>query len=125
MVEESTGAILQLSMAQANEHDVTLARQHTDPLPQGTLCVVDSGYQGLALDGCTVVWPFKKPKRRELESEEKAFNQRLAQIRVQVEQRIRCLKVFRLLKGVYRGRRRRFELRLNLIAGLVNRLIPL
>jgi hypothetical protein len=34
-----------------------------------------SGYQGLALAGCTVIWPFKKPKRRALESEEKAFNQ--------------------------------------------------
>jgi hypothetical protein len=31
--------------------------------------------------------------------------------------------VFRLLKGVYRGRRRRFDLRLNLIAAFINRMI--
>ncbi|TXH62026.1 MAG: hypothetical protein E6Q84_01935 [Thiothrix sp.] len=66
-----------------------------------------------------------KSKRRPLEPEERAFNQRLAQIRVKIEHRIRCLKVFCILKGVYRGRRQRFERRLNLITGLVNRLIPI
>ncbi|TXH67817.1 MAG: hypothetical protein E6Q83_16135 [Thiothrix sp.] len=58
-----------------------------------------------------------KPKHRALELEAKAFNQRFAQIRVKVEHRIRSLKVFRTLKGVYRGRRRRLDLRLQLIAG--------
>lgn len=90
-------------------------------LPQGTLCLADSGYQGLVLEHCTVLYPFKKPKRRPLEPEEKAFNQRLAHFRVKVEQSIRTLKVFRILKGVYRGRRQRFDLRLSLIAALVNR----
>lgn len=123
MVEESTGFIRQVAMAQTNEHDITLAREQTDALPEDSLCIVDSGYQGLALEGCTVLWPFKKPKGRALEPEAKAFNRRLAQVRVLVEQRIRCLKIFRILKGVYRGRRRRFDLRVNLIAGLVNRLI--
>lgn len=85
--------------------------------------MVDLGYQGLALGGCQVLWPFKKPQRRALEPEAKAFNQHLARLRVKVEQRIRSLKVFRIVKGVYRGRRRRLDLRLNLIAGLVNRMI--
>jgi len=115
--------ILQVAVAQANEHDVTLARQQLTALPSGALCLVDSGYQGVVIEEGTVIWPFKKPKTRELEPEEKAFNQRLAQVRVFVEHRIRSLKIFRLLKGVYRGRRRRFELRLRLIAGMLNRMI--
>lgn len=124
VIDQASGAILQWAVAQANEHDITLARQQLKPLPQGTLCAVDLAYQGLTLEGCEVVWPFKKPKKRALEPEEKAFNRRLAQVRVKVEHRIRTLKIFRLLKGVYRGSRRRFELRLRLIAGLVNRMIP-
>lgn len=70
-----------------------------------------------------MVYPFKKPRKRELDTEQKAFNRRLAQLRVKIEHRIRSLKIFRVLKGVYRGRRRRFELRLRLIAGLVNHMI--
>ncbi|SKA93673.1 DDE superfamily endonuclease, partial [Thiothrix eikelboomii] len=74
-------------------------------------------------EGCSVVMPFKKPPGRDLEPEQMEFNQRLAKVRVKVEHRIRSLKIFRILKGVYRGRRRRFELRLRLIAALVNRMI--
>ncbi|MFB9993309.1 hypothetical protein ACFFLM_15150 [Deinococcus oregonensis] len=33
---------------------------------------------------------------------------------------IRCMKVFHVLKGVYRHRRRRFALRVQLIAALCN-----
>jgi IS5 family transposase len=106
VVEEPKGSILQVTVAQANVHNITLARQQTDHLPSGTVCLVDSGYQG-----CSVVWPFKKHKGREREPEEKRFNQRLAHVRIKVEQRIRCLKIFRILKGIYRGRRQRFDLR--------------
>ncbi|WP_298607136.1 transposase family protein, partial [uncultured Thiothrix sp.] len=115
--------IQHLAVAQQHEHDLTLARQQPPRLAKNALGVVDLGYQGLALEGCRVVWPFKKPKTRQLEPEEKAFNQRVARLRVKVEHRIRSLKIFRLLKGVYRGRRRRFERQLRLIAGLVNRMI--
>lgn len=123
MIDQADGRFLQLSLAPQQMHDITLARQQTERLPPETLCLVDWGYQGLVLENCTVVWPFKQSKRHPLEPEEQAFNQRLAQVRVKIEQRIRCLKVFRILKGVYRGRRQRLDLRLRLIAGLVNRLI--
>lgn len=125
MIDPADGCFLQIAFLPLHQHDLILARQQTEALPKGTICLVDSGYQGLILDGCTVVGPFKKSKRRPLEPEKRAFNQRLAQRRVKVEHRIRCLKVFRILKEVYRGRRQRFEQRLNLIAGLVNRLIPI
>lgn len=110
-------------MASQHQHDITLAREHTDPLPVGSVCLADSGYQGLTFEGVQVVYPFKKLRKRALAAEQKAFNRRRAQLRVKVEHRIRSLKIFRILKGVYRGRRRRLELRLRLIAGLVNRMI--
>lgn len=112
LVDQSTGLIRQLVLASQHQHDITLAREQTDLLPMGSVCLADSGYQGLTLEGVSVVYPFKKPRKRELDTDQKAFNRRLAQLRVTVEHRIRSLKIFRLLKGVYRGRRRRLELRL-------------
>ncbi|QLQ30780.1 MAG: hypothetical protein HZT40_03215 [Candidatus Thiothrix singaporensis] len=64
--------------------------------------------------------PFKKPRLRELEPEQDAFNQLFARFRVKVEHSIRLLKIFRILKERYRNRRRRFGIRLQLITGFVN-----
>lgn len=121
-MNEPTGAILQVAMAQANEHDVTLAQEQTEPLPLGTICLADAGYQGLMWEGMKLLLPFKKPRNRDLDPLQKAFNRRLAQLRVKIEHRIRTLKIFRILKGVYRNRRTRFERHLRLVAALVNRI---
>jgi IS5 family transposase len=121
-MDEPTGAMLQVAVAQANEHDVTLAREQTEPLPIGTICLADAGYQGLMWEEVTLLSPFKKPRNRTLDPLQKAFNRRLAQLRVKVEHRIRTLKIFRMLKGVYRNRHTRFERHLRLMAALVNRI---
>lgn len=42
------------------------------------------------------------------------------QHRVRIEHLIRHLKIFHIFAGRYRNRRKRFGLRLNLIAGLLN-----
>jgi hypothetical protein len=44
----------------------------------------------------------------------------LSSSRVVVENVLRTLKIFRILAEKYRNRRRRFGLRLNLIAGIIN-----
>ena len=80
---------------------------------------------GLELPQCDILLPFKQPPKRDLEPEQKAFNQRFALFRVKVEHVIRTLKIFRILKERYRNRRRRFELRLNLIAALTNRMLDI
>jgi hypothetical protein len=51
---------------------------------------------------------------------EKACNQALAAVRIRIEHAIRRLKRFRIFSGRYRNRRRRFGLRLHLLAGLLN-----
>lgn len=109
-------------MAQQNEHDVTVARQYQDTVPTGCFCLADLAYQGWELKETTLVLPFKKPRKQPLTEAHKAFNRCLASFRVKVEHRIRALKIFRILKERYRNRRQRFELRLKLIAGLVNRM---
>ena len=119
-MDEPTGAILQVAVAQANEHDVTLGREQTEPLPIGTICLADAGWFDVGRG--KLLSPFKKPRNRALDPLQKVINRRLAQLRVKVEHRIRTLKIFRMLKGVYRNRHTRFERHLPLIAALVNRI---
>ena len=64
--------------------------------------------------------PIKKTKKKSLRKEQKKFNKRLAKERIVVEHVHRRLKIFRILSSRYRNRRRRFGLRINLIAGIYN-----
>ena len=56
--------------------------------------------------------------------EQRAQNRRLSQIRLKVEHLFCRLKVFKILSYKYRNHRKRFALRFNLIAALVNRDLP-
>jgi hypothetical protein len=80
----------------------------------------DSGYQGLAAKHPQTRLPVKKPRGSELSREQKAHNRSLGRFRIAVEHVVRSLKLWRILKETYRNRRRRFSLRFNLIAGLLN-----
>lgn len=80
----------------------------------------DSGFQGVAKFHARSRTPHKRWRGRPLTREQKTFNRQLAKERILAEHVIRKLKVFRVLKETYRHRRRRFGLRLNLIAALYN-----
>jgi hypothetical protein len=80
----------------------------------------DLGYWGLQSSSEKVILPLKNSKLHRLTKAEKQMNRELAGKRVKVENVIRRLKVFRILGERYRHRRKRFGLRLNLIAGLHN-----
>ena len=85
-----------------------------------TKCLADTGYQGIAALHERAFSPLRKPPGGQLTDEQKAANRALARKRVVVEHVIRHLKIFRILSERYRNRRRRFMLRVNLIAGLYN-----
>jgi hypothetical protein len=82
--------------------------------------LADSGYQGLDKLHEKSQTPKKKPKKGQLTQDEKRANRELSRRRIVVEHVIRSLKIFRILLERYRNRRRRFSLRVNLIAGLYN-----
>jgi DDE superfamily endonuclease len=86
---------------------------------RGTM-VMGKGYQGVQHLHALSTTPHRKPPRGQLTPEQRRANHLLAQQRVIVEQVICCLKVFRILAGRYRQRRKRFGLRLRLIASLYN-----
>ncbi|MBW4639927.1 MAG: hypothetical protein KME05_17200 [Gloeocapsa sp. UFS-A4-WI-NPMV-4B04] len=64
--------------------------------------------------------PIKKPHNIELSVANRQYNQLLASWRIVAEHVNRRLKIFRILSERYRNRRKRFCLRFNLIAGLLN-----
>lgn len=100
-------------------HDFSLYKEEP-PIPKETRTFVDSGYQGLDKLHPPTEIPYKSSKNKPLDSDEKDYNQALSRIRVKVEHVIAQLKTFRILSDRYRNKRKRYHVKFNIIAGLVN-----
>jgi hypothetical protein len=81
---------------------------------------VDTGYLGLQKLHTKTKQPKKKSKKNPLSKQDKKDNRAISSERVLAEHVIRRIKVFRIMGERYRNRRRRFGLRLNLIAAIYN-----
>ncbi len=115
-----TGQVIATATDKGKTHDFKLLKRSRLPFVSSQLCLADRGYQGFAKRHAGACTPTKKPRKQPLAPDEKQHNRALAKLRVRVEHVIRRFKVFRIFSGRYRNRRRRFGLRLNLIAGLLN-----
>lgn len=100
-------------------HDFALHKEQP-PIPQNVRIFADSGYQGIDKIHKEVDFPYKKPKNGELDKEEKEYNRGLSRIRVKVENIIGDMKLFKILGGRYRNKRKRYGIKVNIIAGIVN-----
>jgi transposase len=120
IVDLETEQVLSLYYAQGKTHDFKLHKQHKVFLNPATKKLADSGYQGLQKVHQNTTTPIKKKRKVELTKEQKLFNHNLSKQRIKVENIIRRLKIFRIIKDIYRNRRKRFHLRFNLIAGIYN-----
>jgi hypothetical protein len=122
MVELKSKKILAVAIGRGREHDFRICKSsgQVKVLHAEIELLGDSGFQGILKLHASSRTPFKRSKRKPLTDEQKAFNRELASKRVVAEHVIRRLKVFRVLKEVYRHRRRRFGLRIHLLAGLYN-----
>jgi Transposase DDE domain. len=101
------------------DHDFEI-RKRGSPLSGHSRAYGDSGYQGLdKLHKATEI-PYRKPKNGELTPEEKEYNGCLSRFRVRVENKIRELKIFRIICERYRNKRKRYGLKFNIVAGIVN-----
>jgi hypothetical protein len=120
LVEFDSGQVIYTAVGTGKTYDFKLLKRSRRPFVSSKLCLADRGYQGFAkfhLGACT---PTKKPRKQPLSAEEKQHDRVLARLQVRVEHVIHRLKIFRIFSGRYRNRRKRFGLRLNLIAGLLN-----
>jgi hypothetical protein len=120
LVEFETGQIICTAVGKGRTHDFKLFKRSRIPFVSSQLCLADRGYQGFSTRYPGACTPTKKPRKQALPKAEKQHNQALARLRVRVEHVIRRFKIFRIFSGRYRNHTKRFGLRLNLIAGLLN-----
>lgn len=110
-------------MGKGREHDFNLFKRSDLRFKPKTKVRADRGYQGIQHQHSNSQTPIRKPAKKTnktLSAEQNAYNRELASKRMAIEHIIGKLKVFRILSERYRNRRRRFGLRLNLIAALYN-----
>lgn len=120
IVIEETGKILSVSRSHKGRvHDFRIRKQEK-PLAMNSIKHVDSGYQGLQKLQSNVILPFKKSKKKSLSKEQKEHNRGLASFRMRIEHKIRQIKVFKIMSETYRNFQKKYGMRFNIIAGIVN-----
>ena len=121
VVDHKSGKIICVyTVTQGRIHDSKVLELSKVRLKKTTKASVDSGYQGLQNLHANTAMPIKKTKLKPLTKEQKRANREQSRERIGVENTIGSLKHFRILAERYRCRRKRFGLRLSLIAGLYN-----
>lgn len=84
------------------KHDKKVADESNYSLPDGSILVQDTGFQGFAPDNVVIVQPQKKPRNGELTTEEKALNSLISRLRIRTEHAIGGVKRYRIVKDKIR-----------------------
>ena len=92
-----------------NIHDKKLADQEQYRFPVGSKLWKDTGFQGYEPDDVITYQPKKKPKGGELTAAEKEANRAISQERIGVEHSIGGVKVFHIVRDIYRNHKQGFE----------------
>lgn len=124
-IERKDGLILDASSGwEGRRYDFLCLKHHVwmKGCPKRVQAWTDKGYIGIKerFSGREIERSKKKPKERDLTDEEKEFNLKVNKVRVMVEHRILAMKRFRVMGGLYRGRRKGYEMNIQVVAGLVN-----
>lgn len=82
--------------------------------------MADSGYQGIQKIHKKAEIPKKKSKNNPLSKADKQQNRELSQKRIKIENVFAFLKRFKVFSTRYRNRGKRFGLRFNLFAAIIN-----
>ena len=120
MIDHNRQAILCVATSAGRTHDFALFKGSRLAVASTIELLGDTGYQGVDKLHSNSRTPHKKTKLHPLTLEQKQQNKALASRRITVEHVLRTLKRFRILSSTYRNRRKRFGLRLNLLAAIAN-----
>lgn len=102
------------------KHDFAIFKDNIKKMPIAKNIKVDSGYNGINKYKNNVEIPKKKSKKHPLTKDDKANNTKISRVRIKVENKIRELKIFKILSDTYRNFTKKHDLRFNIIAGIVN-----
>ena len=101
-------------------HDMKLFKMSRRSIGQAGRILADSGYQGIMKMYSQAQTPRKSSKLKPLTLEDKSYNHVLSKERIKVENIFAKGKTFKMFSTTYRNQRKRFVLRMNLIAGIIN-----
>lgn len=90
-------------------HDKKAAEEDDIRFPKRSKLWKDSGFQGYEPPNTRTRQPKKKPRNGSLTPEEKATNQQISRERVIVEHAIGGVKVFHIVRDIYRNHRAGFD----------------
>ncbi|MDS2386596.1 transposase family protein, partial [Streptococcus pneumoniae] len=116
----SQGRIVSLDITVNYCHDMKLFKMSRRNIGQAGKILADSGYQGLMKIYPQAQTPRKSSKLKPLIAEDKVYNHALSKERSKVENIFAKVKTFKMFSTTYRNHRKRFGLRMNLSAGIIN-----
>ena len=120
VVNKTSGKIMAVEVRAGKTHDFRIFKESGVHVLTTNKIIVDSGYQGLQKIHANTQLPKKKSKKQKLTKADKVANRELASNRVMNEHVNGLLKRSKILAEKYRNRRKRFGLRINLLAGIYN-----
>lgn len=82
--------------------DNSLADLEGYTLPHGSCLYQDRGFQGVILNGITIVQPKKKPRGEELTTPEKATHRTISSLRIRIAHAMGGVKRYRIVKDKLR-----------------------
>jgi hypothetical protein len=83
-------------------HDKTICDEEEIQFSKTLRLWLDSGFEGFNPENAIINRPKKKPRKKELTTEEKQQNQAISRVRVKIEHAIGQCKVFKIVKDEIR-----------------------
>ena len=90
-------------------HDKKMAEEDEIFFPEDSSLWKDTGYQGYEPEHTSCYQPKKKPKGKELTDDEKQRNQDISKERIPIEHSIAGVKLYHIVKDIYRNHKAAFE----------------
>jgi len=127
-VDEASGRVVHVPPSVPGpSSDLTVLKESglLGRLPKGVGVIGDKAYLGIgtARPDVPSATPRRKPKGKPRPAADRRYNRAISRRRVKVEHTIGRLRVFQALTQVNRHGRKKHEVRVRAVAGLVNRLI--
>ena len=120
MADKFTKKIICTCFAVGKCHDFNLLKKSKLPISTQTQIFMDSGYQGALNFYPNSKTPHKNTKVHKLSLSQKAENRFISKHRIFIENIFASIKKFKIFSEKYRSRTKRFSLRFNLIASILN-----
>ena len=120
VIDKKTRLVICTDYCNGKRHDFRLFKESKTHIHKDIRVETDTGFIGITKIHANSVLPKKRSKKNPLTKDDKKLNREISSSRGRNEHAIGFIKRFRIVSERYRGRRKRFGLRFNLIAGICN-----